>query len=112
MTVSEARNKLSLNKTKITKKSAVLAKLGKEIGQEKTKENKNLDLINGIITEYQKVKEEIYGLINKIITTGHEFNTALEIIGESAFIGDAAAKVVEDQMITPEKIHQKYKDKI
>ena len=92
-TVLEARNKLASNKTKITKKSAVLAKLGKEIGQEKATEPKNGNLINGIITEYQVVKENIYGLISELITTSHEFNTSLELMGESAFIGEAAAKV-------------------
>merc|ERR1711954_86499 len=80
LTVLEARNKLASNKTKITKKSAVLAKLGKEIGQEKTKEPKNVNLINRIITEYQAVKENIYGLISELITTSHEYNTALELM--------------------------------
>ena len=88
-----------------------MTKLGKELGQEKTKEHKNVGLINGIIMEYQKVKEEIYGLISELITTSHEFNTALELMGESAFIGEAAAKVVEDHMVNPKEIHLKHKNK-
>ena len=72
-TVSEARNKLASNKTQITKMSSVLAKMAKEIGQEKDKTPKNTNLINGIITEYQAVKENIYGLISELITSSHYF---------------------------------------
>ena len=74
-TLSEARNKLASNKTKITKMSSVLANLGKEIGHEKAKEPKNVDLINRIINEHQVVKENIYGLISQLIPTSHEFYT-------------------------------------
>ena len=102
-TVSEAKNKLAPNKTKITKKSAVLAKLGKEIGQGKEKEPKNINLINGIITEYLAVKESIQGLMSELLTTSNEFNTSLELMGESAFIGEAAAKVVEGITLSNQK---------
>ena len=56
-TVIEARNRLASNNTEITKESAVLHKFGKVIGLEKSKEHKNIDLINGILNEYSKVKE-------------------------------------------------------
>ena len=77
--VSEARNKLASNKTKITKMSSVLTKLGREIGQEKAKESKNTELINGLVTEYTGVKETIYGLISELLTSSEEFNTSLEL---------------------------------
>ena len=94
------------------KKSAVLAKLAKEIGQEKDKEPKNINLINGIITKYQAVKESICRLMSELLTTSNKFNTSLELMGESAFIGEAAAKVVEDHMVKPEDIHNKYKTEV
>ena len=60
--------------------------------------------INLKIDEYSKVKEEIYALIGKLIITGHEFNTAPELMGKSAFMGEEATKVVEDHKIVPEEI--------
>ena len=45
--VSEARNKLASNKSKVTKMHMVLSNLGKEIGREKSKSSKNIELING-----------------------------------------------------------------
>ena len=60
------------------KKSAVLAKLAKEIGREKDKTPKSTDLINRIITEHQAVKESIYRLISELLSTSNNFYTSLE----------------------------------
>ena len=56
--------------------------------------------------------ESIYWQISELLTTSNEFNTSLELMGESAFIGEAAAKVVEDHMVKPEDIHNKYKTEV
>ena len=78
---------------------AVLDWFGKEIAEERAKEQKNVDLINSTINEYSKAKEEIYALI-------------CELMGQIAFIGEEAAKVIEDHQIVPKDIHKKYRDKI
>ena len=88
--VSEARNKLASNKSKVTKMNSVLSNMGKEIGREKAKDAKNIELINGLVMEYNGVKETIYRLISELLTSIEEFNTSLELMQESAFIGDAA----------------------
>ena len=100
---------LASNNTKITKMSSVLTNLGREIGQEEAKESKNTELINGLVMEYTGVKKTIYGLISELLTSSEEFNTSLELMQESAFIGDAATRVVTDNMVKPQDIHNKYK---
>ena len=42
---SEARNKLSSNKSKVTKNLTVISNLGKEIHREKSKPSKNIKLM-------------------------------------------------------------------
>ena len=64
--VSEARNKLASNKSKVTKMNSVLSNLGREIGKEKAKDSKNVELINGLVMEYNGIKETIYKLISII----------------------------------------------
>ena len=84
----------------------------KKLAKKRKKTPKNTNLINEIITEYQAVMESIYWQISELLTTSNEFNTSLELMGESAFIGEAAAKVVEDHMVKPEDIHNKYKTEV
>ena len=55
------------------------------------------------------MKETIYGFISELLTSSEEFNTSLELMSESAFIGEAATRVVTDHMVKPEDIHNKYK---
>ena len=42
------------------------------------------------------------------MTSSEEFNTSLELMQESAFMGDAEARVVTDNMVKPQDIHNKY----
>ena len=55
------------------------------------------------------VKEATYKLVSELLTSSEEFNTSLELMQESAFIGDEAARVVIDNKVKPQEIHQKYK---
>ena len=45
--VSEARNKLSSNKSKVTKNLSVISNICKQIHSEKSKSSKNVELITG-----------------------------------------------------------------
>ena len=53
--LSEARNNLATNKSKITKKLAVLERFPTNIVNERAKQSPNVDRINGDITGYSKV---------------------------------------------------------
>ena len=66
-----------------------------------------MDRINGDISKYVKVKEELYVLASELITNEYQFNTALELIGRSAFVGEEANQVIQDHQIIPEEIHKK-----
>ena len=90
------------NKSKVPKINSVLTNLGGEISWKKTKDSKNTELINGLVTEYNGVKETIYRLISELLTSSEEFNTSLELMQESTFIGDAATRVVTDNMVNPQ----------
>ena len=59
--------------------------------------------------EYNGVKEAIYRLVSELLTSSEEFNTSLELMQESAFIGNAATRVVMDNMVKPQEIHYEYK---
>ena len=104
--VSEARNKLSSNKSKVTKNLTVISNLGKEIHREKNKSSKNIELINGLVMEYYGLKEATYKLVSELLISSEEFNTSLELMQESAFIGDVAARVVIDNKVEPQAIHK------
>ena len=108
--VSEARNKLSSNKSKVTKNLTVISNLGKEIHREKNKSSKNIELINGLVMEYYGLKEATYKLVSELLISSEEFNTSLELMQDSAFIGKVAARVVTDNKVDPQAIHQKYRD--
>ena len=108
--VSEARNKLSSNKSKVTKNLTVISNLGKEIHREKSKPSKNVELINGMVMQYYLVKEATYRLVSELLISAEELNTSLDLMQDSAFIGEAAARVVIDNKVEPQTIHQKYGD--
>ena len=103
--VSEARNKLSSNKSKVTKNLSVISDIGKKIHMEKAKPSKNIELINGMVMEYYWVKEATYKLVSELIVSSEEFNTSLDLMLDSAFIGEMAERVVADNKVDPEAIH-------
>ena len=110
--VSEARNKLSSNKSKVTKNLSVISNICKQIHGEKAKSSKNVRLINGMIQEYFNIKESTYKLVSELLVTSEELNTSLDLMLDSAFIGEAAEDVVRDNKVDAQAIHKKYKDEV
>ena len=48
--------------------------------------------------------------MSELLISAEDFNTSLDLMQDSAFIGEAAARVVIDNKVEPQTIHEKYRD--
>ena len=109
----EAKKDLSSLKSSITIKTNSLERMAASVDKEKQKtSSSNIDKINGEVVEYLKTKQLLYEMVTELRSKCDEYNSALEVMKESPYIGDMANVVIENHLIDSDKEHREYLGKL
>ena len=104
----EAKNAVSSLKSNITTKTNSLERMAASVDKEKQKPSANIDKINGEIVEYLRTKQLLYEMVTELCSKCEEFNSAVQVMKDSPYIGDNANVIIENHLMDSDKEHTEY----